>query len=126
MKSDHMRIRIARPSDMESIRQLARITLNHFGAYDTILDHWSTVNGVMTWVAELGPQLQGFLMGAFMRFRPNERPTVYLIAISVQSQSRRKGVARALMRAFVAWGEEHGSTLGARTFALHIAQKNVK
>ena len=119
------RVRLAKPNDSRRIHDLIQAEFRQFGDYQQYLSEWAEVQGVTTWVVPSGDELDGFLMGAFMREHNAAAPRAYIIAVSVRHQVRRQGIAQHLMTAFLQWGRSYGHRLGAKEFALDVAADNL-
>ena len=98
LREQQIRIRQARPSDVEYIRGLSRRVFSRFGPYEEILPSWFESGVTVTLMALKRGKPVGFVMLGLPSGRPYPPGVSELMAIAVEPGARRLGIGGLLIQ----------------------------
>ena len=112
-----MRIRGYHPEDLDTLFEIDQACFPSGVAYSKRgISHFTSQRGAMTWVAEDGKEIVGFLIAEH-----DARAIGHIVTIDVVLSWRRKGVGRALMDEVDRWA----SAQGLKMLYLETAEDNL-
>jgi ribosomal protein S18 acetylase RimI-like enzyme len=114
-------VRLARPEDLDYVRDLSKRAFEPYGAYDIVLVQWFKSPTTATLIACLDRNAVGFAM---LSRPPRNWPfplASELLAIAVEKNRRRKGIGDLLMRGAVRMAQQ----LQVEKILLHTAVGNL-
>lgn len=117
-----MRVRLARLTDVDFVRDLGDRAFSPYGKYGPLLPDWFMRPGVVTFVGERSGRRAGFAMLGFY-----ESPSGWiadLLAIAVSPEHRGAGVGEALLRRAIEEAERVSETLSIEGIELSVAETN--
>jgi ribosomal protein S18 acetylase RimI-like enzyme len=120
-----VRIRTGTSADRPFVRELSTEAFAPFGDYRELLPRWTAEPGVVTYVAEDGPEPVGFVMVGFY-YGDEKRSWCYadVLAIAVIPPRRGGGIGRLLLRQAVEAAVEAQGSLDVREVRLTVADSN--
>lgn len=115
-----IRIREAKPGDVDFIRDLSRTAFSPYGPYEEILPQWFESGATITYVALMGKTPVGFAMFG-KPAHPWYFPVVHeLLAIAVEPDKQKLGIGDLLMHTIISTVRK----LSVDKIVLHTAPDN--
>ena len=119
--SGKISVRRANPADVGFIGRLSGNAFSVYGPYRSLVTGWFESNSTMTLVCIEKGEPVGFAMMGRLLDESEKEPRCELLAIAVEPEARRRGVARMLLREI----EKEAKRLNEHTLFLHTATENI-